>query len=99
MVLMQGSGPLGLTEEDVMELAEEVVDDFSIYPTDATVKDSPPQFQIILSDSSASVSTLNTIEEEIRRRSGMGMLGDVQTVRVVSTALSPGDKVRNAMGV
>lgn len=61
--------------------------------------DDPPQTKIILSESSLPPESVKGYSDEIRnsirRETGAG----ISTIETVSLAMSPGDKVRNAMGV
>lgn len=89
----------GINVEEVAETAVDDVDGVSdVWVTDVKVKQSPPQAKIILNTSSVTPTGLMSIADEIERVFNADV-GDVHVIEVVSLALSPGDKVRNAIGV
>lgn len=62
-------------------------------------KNKPPQVKLITNESALVVSTIKTMETVIRDviRDDLGM--DIAVIQVQSVALSPGDKVRNTIGI
>lgn len=98
VVLFEGNQnvDVDMVEEAAISAIDD--DDANVYVTDVNAKSTPPQAKVILNTSSLTPSTLSRIssslESEMRR-----MIGPVQTIEVSSMALSPGNKVRNAVGV
>jgi len=69
-----------------------------LYTRNVTVKDRPPQVGFITNETRVGTDTVRRVGDILKSRfKNMGI--EVQRVDVVAAALSPGDKVRNAMGV
>lgn len=89
----------GVNVEKVAKTAVDDMDGLSgVWVTDVTVKQTPPQAKIILNASSMKPSNVKRVGDEIERMMEADV-GRVQTIETVSLSLSPGDKVRNAIGV
>lgn len=70
----------------------------SAYITHVQASNNPPQERIIFNESSMKPETLQAISDRfVRATEEAG--GRVQTTQVISVALSPGDKVRNAIPI
>lgn len=88
-------------EERIKELVRQnlEVTNLSVYPTQVRAKDNPPQAKIIMSESSLSPNSISTIASTITNTLEDDMNMGIVTMEVSSFALSPGDKVRNTIGV
>lgn len=94
-------GGIAESEEETHKKGlNDMLDDMGleVYVTQVENKPKPPQQKIILSDSMLKADTIQRIKSKIKSDyTEVG--GRVKDVHVVALALSPGDKVRNAMGV
>lgn len=87
-------------EESTKESFNDILNNspYNVFITDVMAKDNPPQEKIIFNESAMKPETLQDISNRFRRATEE-VGGNVQTVQVVSLALSPGNKVRNAISV
>mgnify|MGYP006273254249 CR=1 FL=1 len=99
LVLFQRGDPV-TGADNIEKQVNDVVKDTSssMYVTDYIPSHSPPQAKVVLSTSSATPSGLEEAANMLERYFTETNL-PVQTIEVTAVALSPGDKVRNAMGV
>jgi len=98
LVLFQDAANADL---DMAESAAiEAVDDerSNVYATDVSTTSPPAQAKVILNTSSMGPDTLSRVASSVERAMNRDV-GRVQRVEVQSIALSPGNKVRNAMGI
>lgn len=102
LIVLFSSVPTHMRGVNVKDVAETAVDDVDglsgVWVTDVRVKDNPPQAKIILNTSNMSPTGINRLGDEIERVFDIDV-GRVSHIEVVSLSLSPGDKVRNAIGV
>lgn len=87
-------------EESTKEAFNGILDDspYNVYVTDVMAKDNPPQEKIIFNESAMKPETLQDIASRFRSATEE-VGGQVQTIQVQSLALSPGNKVRNALSM
>jgi len=72
--------------------------EIGLYTRNVTVKDRPPQVGFITNVSHVSTDNAQRVGEILKRKfKSRGV--EAQHVEVVAAVLSPGDKVRNAIGV
>lgn len=99
LVLLRGDEPVQLSERQIENRFESGLSErgLSLFVTRVEVPEGgPPQAKIILSESNVDSSTPATLGRIAREDV---FEGGVQRVQIFSAALSPGDQVRNAMGV
>ena len=87
-------------EESTKRSFNDVLDNMglNVYITHVQASNNPPQERIIFNESGMKPETLQAISDRfVRATEEVG--GRVQTTQVISVALSPGDKVRNAIPI
>lgn len=99
-VVLFESNSLEIDGADVEREASAAIDDMNnnIYTTYTKAKDNPPQVRIVISEGSMGYGSVAGMGRNIETKLG-SRVQPVQRVNVTSIALSPGDKVRNTIGV
>lgn len=97
IISFQGTNDRDVISEEIRGIAERITEELFVYP-DHIIINSPRQTKVILSESHLKPDTLSEISKNMMiELEDAGY--DVQSIEVISAALSPGDRVRNTIGI